>query len=192
MMRKLVVVFLAVVFACSSVFAVTKPKKKEANPYKENLSMGFDIANESVDLRMWASDSFGIEAAAGLLVEDGFGLNLGFGVLFPVSEGDVSFYLAPGLGLGFSGSSTENNFSKVETSNILLGLGMMLKTEVFLKSISRNLSIGAGVGLGLNIDISNEKTTIKATNVVDTVSDTGVSFGLITGHVSPLVIRYYF
>ncbi len=190
-MRKLVIVVLAVVFACSSVLASSKAKK-EADSYKDKISAGFDVANTGVDVRLWASDSLGIEATAGMFVNDGFGLNLGFGVLLPLSEEDVSFYLAPRLNIGFTGSSIDGELIKTEYSAVMLGAGVAIKAEVFLKNISKNLSIGAGAGLGLNITINSIKTTLKATNQISTDSDTDVSFSIINGWVSPLVIRYYF
>ena len=156
------------------------------------ISAGFDVANSTVDVRLWASDSLGIEATAGILVNSGFNMDMGFGILFPLSEDDISFYLAPKLGIGFGYSADETDVYKDEDSRISISAGAVLKTEVFLKSISKNLSIGAGVGLGININIHNAKYTLKATNSITEGSTTSFGLGIVDGWVYPLTIRYYF
>ena len=192
-MRKVLIALLVVVFACSSVFAASKAKKAD-DPHKEQLSAGFDVINRAVDVRLWASDGLGIEINAGLDFNSDdteLGLNVGAGVLLPLAEGEVNFYLVPEIGLSSRGYKIGDDDNYVAYSNIGLSAGAMLKIEVFLPAISKDLSIGSGVGAGLIINLLSSKTTVGGTTTQNP-SSTEVSFGIVNGWVQPLVIRYYF
>lgn len=193
-MKKALVVVLALVFACSSAFAASKARK-EADPHKEKISVGFDAFNQTADVRVWASDSLGLEVSAGLgysSINTTLGLNLGAGVLLPVAEGDVNFYIVPGIGIQTIGDKDEfGTGNYTNSTTITLIFGAALKMEVYLDVISRNLSIGSSVGAGLGIGLNSSSTTVGGTTTANP-SSTSVGFGIVNGWVSPLNIRYYF
>jgi hypothetical protein len=153
--------------------------------FKDKMAVGFNVINQSVDVRFWPKNNLGMDLSAGLGYDNDLtDFNFGAGIAIPVYEGDGIFAnWISGAALGLTASDINNN----STSVISVGINTGVEFEVFLTSISKNLSLSSSVGMTAGLRMSSTKTGDA------TATANKFFFGLANNAVvNSLTVRYYF
>ncbi len=188
-MKKLLAVVLCLMVSVS-LFAAAE-EKSDFTPLKDKLSLGFNFSAQEVSLRLWPTDSIGVQATAGFqMYGNSMSFGLGGGMVIPMKEkGSLAFNLIPGLKFNYANSWGTRPVTDIKYSDSTIDFmgGAEFEVALLLSAISDKLSIASGIGfwLGVNIESHTEDTT--TTSETHFVLDLAKSIG-----VKVLEIRYYF
>ncbi|HRU40052.1 MAG TPA: hypothetical protein P5511_09255 [Candidatus Goldiibacteriota bacterium] len=129
---------------------------------KNKLGLGFTSAGD-MSLRLWMTNSLGLDMAASMRLGDGFGMGLGANLVFPLMENDaVAIYVAPGLGIGFTSETVAN----VTSTDIDFMFNVNLETEAFI--VKNLLSVAGTFGMGIGISV-NSVANVSTTDFIMTL-----------------------
>jgi hypothetical protein len=177
--------FFLIFFVVSLAAVICAKEEDSKQAFKDKMAVGFNVINRSVDVRFWPKNNFGLDLSAGLGYDnDVTDFNFGAGIAVPVYEGDGIFAnWISGAALGLTASDINNNTMSI----ISIGINTGVEFEVFLTSISKNLSLSSSVGMTAGLRMSSTKSGDN------TVTANKFFLGFAnSAAVNSLTVRYYF
>jgi hypothetical protein len=187
-MKKIMAIVLTALFMCTGLFAakLDNSDNSDFTTLKEKISLGFDVTQNEVSLRLWPNNSIGMQVSTGLNVDGkSYTFNLGGGMVMPMKEtGNFAINLIPGLKFGYYNSGDDNGYS---TSSLSFLGGAELDFEMLLTGISKDLSIASGVGAWIGIRSNTVTINSNSSSTSDFMFDLAKEVGF-----KAVEFRYYF